>query len=127
MIMRTNADCTVYNKYQGNWVFSHLYGVFWDEVKGINTLKSGLQNADSLTLYIPFKVTCSKEYQDPKQYDGTGWTLQKGDIVVKGIVTDEIKSITDLEQKYGSVHSITSIDKLDFGSANMRHFEIGGK
>jgi hypothetical protein len=63
--------------------------------------------------------------------DKTGyWTLQEGDFVVKGFVTDEISSsftISALQAKYPAVLSITSIDTMDMGSPAMSHWQIGAK
>lgn len=131
--MITNADCTIYNKKLRpdgkNYTYyrTHLKDVFWMENQGLQTEKTGFTTADSLTLLIPVLVNTDKAYQSPKQFDGSGWTLQKGDVVVKGMIDDEIHSISDLEKKYDHVHLITTIDENLYGSLELRHFKVGGR
>lgn len=132
--MRTNADITLYNKYfdkvdrTDSYKKTILYGVFWQESKGSNVIKSGLTNADSLTVFIPHKDHIDT-YQEPKVFatNQSGWTLQEGDIVVRGAIEEEFTTVADLEKKYDHVHMITSVDNMNFGSPHMRHWEVGGK
>ena len=61
-MMRTNADITIYNRYfdkatgLDKYQRTILYGVFWDERKAVNRLQSGLEDADKVTIIIPFAV-----------------------------------------------------------------------
>lgn len=84
-----------------------------------------METADSVVVFIPLMLN---GYVDPKQYvglEGT-WTLKPGDKIVKGLIEQDFTKITDLEKAYDDVHDITKVDKKDFGSANMRHWEVGG-
>ena len=74
---------------------------------------------------IPLSVS---GYVDPKSYTGAEgtWTLKPGDKICKGLIDQDFTKITDLEKAYDDVHDITKVDKKDFGSANMRHWEVGG-
>lgn len=122
----TNTSMSVYNKKNGSFKKHLIKEVFWDDSLGINT-DTGYENADKVNIYIPFDKNADdmKDYKEPKQYDGTGWTLQNGDFIVKGNVDiEEVDGIKDL--KNYEVFEITVIDKKDFGSANMQHFEIRG-
>ena len=98
--------------------------VFWDDSLGVN-LDSGYENADKVNIFIPFDKNDLSNYKEPKQYNGIGWTLQNGDFIIKGdVVETEVNGIKDL--KNYEVFEITVIDKKDFGSPNMQHFEIRG-
>jgi len=131
--IRINSNITIYNKYfnkadrSDSYKKTILYGVFWEETKGSNVLKSGLMSADSIKVFIPHNPH-KASYQEPKAFTGnqSGWTLQREDIIVKGIIADEFVSVADLQKRFDNVHMITNIDNLDFGSPNMRHFKVGG-
>ncbi len=136
--MRTNADITIYNRYfdkatrLDKYQRTVLYGVFWDEVKAVNRVQSGLEDADKVTIIIPFAVTTDKKYAPPKEFekleDKAGYfTLQEGDRVVKGAIDFEITGkVSDLDKEY-EAFTITSVDTKDFGSLHMRHWEVGAK
>lgn len=129
--MYTNANITLYNKYYDattrldKWKRTQIKGVFWDNCKGANVKKSGMEAADSVVVFILLSVS---GYVDPKSYTGAEgtWTLKPGDKICKGLIDQDFTKITDLEKAYDDVHDITKVDKKDFGSANMRHWEVGG-
>lgn len=124
---------TIYNnvdKENGKWVFTQLDGVMWDNSKARNVNTSGIANADALNLIIPFDVTVieGKEYKEPKEWKSkpeNSWTIQTGDIIVKGFVDDVILKHSDLEKKYDEVYVVNTIDAKIFGSKNMWHWEVG--
>ena len=123
--MMTNTNMSVYNKYNNTFKKHLIENVFWDDSLGVN-LNTGYDNADKVNVYIPFDKNDLTEYVEAKQYNGTGWTLQNGDYIVKGNINiDEINGIKDLKDYEAFI--ITVIDKKDFGSYNMQHFEIRGK
>ncbi len=130
--MRTNCDITIFNKVridrETKYIKSYIYGVHWQDSKGVNILRSGLESADSAKLFIPF--SSGENYLTPKEfkvnYNGH-FTLQHEDVVVKGIVEDEYTTIKDLEKKYDFVKTITTVDTKDFGSKNMQHWEVGAE
>ena len=135
--MITNADLTLYNKYYDPTTKAEVYqrtqisGIVWENRKAVNILKSGLLSADQVAIYIPFALGAN--YLQPIAWlaltTKTGkWTLQIGDFVVKGLVTDTVNSsftITNLKAKYNDVLSIKSVDTMDRGSAKMQHWQIG--
>lgn len=137
-MMRTNADITIYNRYfdkatrLDKYQRTILYGVFWDERKAVNRLQSGLEDADKVTIIIPFTVITDKKYVAPKEFEklqdkSNYFTLQEGDRVVKGAIDFEITGkISDLDKEY-EAFTITSVDTKDFGSLYMRHWEVGAK
>jgi IMP dehydrogenase/GMP reductase len=136
--MRTNANITIYNKYVDPETLSEKYqrhqivAIAWESRKAVNVIRSGgYIEADRAALYIPFRR--GEYYQGPIAWqalvDKSGfWTLQQGDFVVKGLVTDEISdtfTITDLSRKYDDVFTISSIDTMDQGSPHLHHWQVG--
>lgn len=130
--MMTNTSMSLFNKYTEPTTKNVSYKkklvkeVFWDDSLGIN-LNAGYENADKVNIYIPFDKNEEdlKSYIEPKQYNGNGWTIQNGDFIIKGDVDKtEVGGIKDL--KNYEVFEITVVDKKDFGSYNMQHFEIRG-
>lgn len=128
--MITNTSMSVFNRYKSTYTDEISYkkhlikNVFWDDSLGVN-LDTGYENADKVNIYIPFNKNDLSRYIEPKQYNGNGWTLQNGDFIIKGdVVETEVNGIKDLKDY--EVFEITVIDKKDFGSLNMQHFEIRG-
>jgi hypothetical protein len=121
-----------------------LDGVFLDLSKQTNVSKSGLSDADSATLFIPFSIVgkdalgSSKSYIEPKAYealqDKSGyWTLKGGGkssavecFFIKGKV-DTVLSYADSLTAYDYVYAVTTVDLRDFGSKDMQHWQVGGK
>lgn len=130
-----NDTCTVYNKYVDSgiekWQRTVLTGVFWDSVRGSNFRKTGVENADSVTILIPGFVTVDRKYVSPKSWQAltgksSSWTLQPGDTIVKGNISYEVvKSSKELEQ-FDDCLKITKADNKNFGSG-MDHWEVGAK
>lgn len=148
--MRTNADLTIYNRYVVNgserYQRTWIQAIAWENRKAANVLRSGLLEADSVAVYIPLERGAS--YLSPRAWgklaDKSGkWTLQPGDYLVKGLVSDEIVdavpgsdgpppvpaqpafTITDLKAKYDDVVRINSVDRMDYGSPHLHHWQIG--
>ena len=136
--MRNNSDITLYNKYVDATTRTEKYqrtqikGVLWENRRAANVIASGgNMAANQANIYIPYARGAA--YKDPAAWQAlvtkTGyWTLQDGDVVVRGLVADTISSaftITDLKAKYSDVHVIRSVDTMDMGSAGMSHWQIG--
>ncbi len=128
--MMTNTKITIYNQYIEPFTHSKVYkkhvidNVFWDDSLGVN-LNLGYENADKVNVYIPYDKNDLSNYKEPKTFNGEGWTLQNGDIMVKGEVDlDNINGIKDLSQYDPFI--MTLCDNKDFGSPNMQHFELRG-
>lgn len=132
--MKTNSSMTIYNKYfnpitrADSWQRHVIYEVFWDSTSGITQYKGLIPN-DKVTIYIPFNSNYMNFFIDPKtfQINHTGyWTIQNGDIIVKGIINDEITKQSELESEYPNVFNVSSITINNYGSPNMRHIEVIG-
>ena len=122
-----------------------LDGVFLDRVHARNIEKSGARDADSASLFIPFSV-CAKDgvtglkktYIGPKAYrelqDKSGyWTLEAGGkssgadcFFVKGEVVSNA-GYKSIRESYDDVYDVTTVDVRDFGSADMQHWQVGGR
>lgn len=136
--MRTNAGLTIYNRYilAGAEAYqrTQIAAVAWEARKAANTLATGGNIAsDSASVFIPFACPEATNYRAPKawQLSRAGkWTLQNGDYIVKGLVTDEIGvgfTMSQLKAKYDDCLQISSVDVMDMGSLNMQHWKIGAK
>lgn len=136
--MITNADCTIYNKYMsaGSELYqrTQIVDVTWSSGKARNVIASGGNiAADQAAVYVPYARGAN--YTLPKAWQAlvtkTGkWTLQVGDYIVKGLVTDEITggfTMTSLKAKYDDVLQISSVDTMQAGSLSMWHWQIGAK
>lgn len=131
--MTTNTKMCVFNKYTDenkNVIFKKhiIEHVFWDDSKAVN-LNRGYDNADDVNVFIPKQQNDMSSYVEPKEYKSLNkWTLQAGDIIVKGDVREkEVSGIKELTTKYDNVFTISLVDDKDFGSSSMHHFEIRGK
>lgn len=138
--MRTNADLTIYNKYVDSVTRTEKYqrtqvkAVAWENRKASNTIATGGNiSADQARVFIPFQRGAN--YAKAKAWQALStktsrWTLQEGDVIVKGLVSDEIGTgftVTALKAKYDDVLMISSVDTMDSGSASMRHWQVGAK
>lgn len=134
--MIPNADITVYNKYIDSATRSEKYqraevkSVVWQSTKAISQMRT--QTAANVALVmIPFER--GTQYAAPKAWQAAKsgkWTLQEGDVIVRGIVTDEITgayTITDLRAEHENVVTIASVDAMDQGSSNSQHWEVNCK
>ena len=130
-----NDVVTVYNKYKNGtvekWQRTVLKGVFWNSVKGAVVRKTGNTSADSLQLIIPCNIRSNRAYKPPKAWarledKQSFWTLQSGDIVVKGDMSYEVeKSSSELNQ-FDDCLKISSVDHKPFGGS-MAHWEVSAK
>lgn len=132
--MIPNADITVYNKYidsatrSEKWQRSEVLDCVWQGVSAIIRFKEQVA-ANTILILIPF--SSGDDYQEPKawQVDREGWTLREGDVIVRGIVTDEIAgayTITNLRAEHQYVAQIVSV--ADRGQGRFtKHWEVQAK
>lgn len=118
-----------------------LRGVMLQASKGANVRESGLEEADAANLYIPFtveavdgKTGAAKTYEKPQEFfksaDRSGlWTLSYNGnggetLFIKGeFISDNMTVV----QYHDDCYKVTKVDAMDYGSADMRHWEVGGK
>ena len=84
----------------------------WEGTKAANVIKSGLKDADGVTVYLPLAV-CG----------GAESPVQAGDYVVKGEVT-YTGSAAELTKAFPAAVKVTSVDTFDFGG--LQHYKISG-
>ena len=134
----TLVNCIEGADYAMQYNTTVLRGVMLQASKRANVNKSGLVDADAVTLFIPFSVDAEgKAFVKPKEYDAQEdksnyWTLKKGDdssavacYFVKGVIPQGM-SYADALETYDDVYRVTSVDVRDFGSASMQHWQVGG-
>jgi hypothetical protein len=134
--VRANTGCTIYNKYIENreerCQRTQIEAVRWEDRKAANVLASGGNlEADKAQLMIPFS---RPGYLEPREWQALAdksnyWTLQVGDVIVKGLVTDEITgvfTISDLDRKYDYVLVITIVDTFDT-TVVFPHWKVGAR
>lgn len=126
--MYTNADVTMYLYSKDGKVEKYtrrpVEGVYWEDVKQSTFLKTGQRDACSVLLVVPLN-----SLDVPIEF------TQGKDLVVKGIVEDEIdcssqeamsKSLAALKSVHGFL-TVTMVDERLYGSESARHYEISCK
>lgn len=118
--MQTNTDLTLYSRSVASgvekWTRSVIADVLWTNRKAVNVIQSGLLDANGVEVYI-------------STYGRTDEIVIKpGDVIAEGIVTKTISTsytITNLKKDYSDVVTVKSVDRYDFGSAQMHHIMVG--
>jgi hypothetical protein len=117
-VLRTNSDLTIYHRSitagAEVWTRQAVSNAMWENRKAANVLRSGLLEADAVTVYVPFARGAI--------------AVKVGDVLVKGAVTDTISgafTMSDLKAKYADVVTVRSVDTMDYGSSALQHWEIG--
>lgn len=137
---------TVYHEYETNNMetvqhITVLHGVFLDEATAARAADVGVESEDSAILYIPFDVdakdgstSVAQSYVGAKAYEQAAdksaiWTLDTNgnSFFVKGNVVCVGKSFEYINGHYDDVYRVTKVDAKDFGSAGMRHLEVGAR
>lgn len=121
--MRTNADMTLYHWNGAGYNRREIRDVWWENAKISNTEKTGMVNADAVTILIPagsapdLAVTTGK------------------DMVVKGICEFEFDNSSEESRSAGmkqlkadqEVFTVNAFDPMLFGSPNIQHYELSCK
>lgn len=125
-----NKDITIVNKWfnketkKDEYKISHVKG-FWSSDDGISINGTQLIKNDGVIVRI---LMSEQNYHSPKEFktNGIGWTLKNDDYIVKGLI-DKINTLTKLKSEYDDVMKITKVSVKDYGSLDMRHFEVSGE
>lgn len=139
--MLTDTNCTLF-KYNGvGFDRYYIAECHWQECKASNVLKSGLQNADSIIVYIPADalVMTPDERTVPSKdlFPNLNKSPQNAskDIIIKGECnfifdnsTDRTasESLKKLREDY-DIHTVMSIDVLLYGSTDLQHIKISAR
>ena len=128
--MLTNENCTLYLKDGNGFVRHYIPKCHWQESKASNVLKSGLQNADGVTVYI-FAKDIGVDLK-------TALLARKSaaqDIIVRGECSFDFDNSSSQSASenlkalniQADVHTVMSIDRLLYGSAELQHFKISAR
>ena len=133
--MIPNGHITIYNRYFVSRVETYqrtvIRDVVWQATKAVSGRSTGVLASNVATVFIP--MARGANYLKPKAWQAARsgkWTLQEGDFIVRGEATDNITTeytITSLRAEYEDVVTITSVDAMDQGSANVQHWQVGCK
>lgn len=136
--MITNADLTIYNKvYDRDAGINRYYrtvlkGVNWQDTTAVQPADKGIVSADVAEIYIPFAVETEKQFRKPKNFVQDAekpslFTVEAGDLVVRGIVEEDLTSAKDeerLKSAYDDVRTIAVVETNDNGSPGMQHWKV---
>lgn len=140
--MITNADITIFNKRYvreertEKFVATQIKGVSFYSRKGTSSGNQDRNAKDTYTIRIPDTAdTSGKAYAEQMEYSGMDdekfpgyWTVQRGDIIVRGLSELEEATETELKQSYSDVITVTNFtDNRSRCSDCMMHWRIGGE
>lgn len=133
--MIPNGHITIYNRYFESRLEKYqrtvIRDVVWQATKAVSGRSTGVLASNVATVFIP--MARGAAYLKPKAWllaRSGKWTLQEGDVIVRGEATDNITTeytLTSLRAEYEDVVTITSVDAMDQGSANVQHWQVGCK
>lgn len=104
--MITNANCTIVRMDDnGEYFIVGTYPCMWQEVEAYEVKKYGEENADKAAVWIP----------------DISADVLKHDRIVRGIIAD----ISDFDPD--TALTVMSASKLDYGSPEIQHIEIGAR
>ena len=115
--MITNADITIYHETYNKetrlkeWEPKQYSGVNWYGKQAVSVGDTGLNAADSYIVRIPTEEAI---------------VISNGDLVVKGLVADQITGPSQLTGKY-ECFVVTAVRDNRRGTPMMRHWRIEGK
>lgn len=140
--MITNADITIFNKRYvreertEKFVATQIKGVSFYSRKGTSSGNQDRNPKDAYTIRIPDTAdTSGKAYAEQMEYSCMDdeifpgyWTIQRGDIIVRGLSELEEATETELKQSYPDVITVTNFtDNRGRCSTCMMHWRIGGE
>ena len=135
LFLSDTAYVTIYNRYtvsrSDTYQRSVVEQVKWTDARAANRMAAGDIANDKAVI----SVLSDANYLAPIAWQAlvtkTGkWTLQVGDYIVYGTVTDTITAlftISDLKAKYDNVLRITSVDTKEIGSVGLGYWEVSAK
>lgn len=137
--MITNADITVYNTWwdpvtrSSKYMRTQIEGIHWYTDQKTNVGDKGLVSADLYKIRIPADaiIQDGRTYIDPIKYKilttdevPKYWTIGKGDLFVKGLITADVEKISDLTLAYNNVGRVNSVSDNRHGMNP--HIRVGG-
>lgn len=126
--MYTNADCTLYLYSRDGKSESYrrlpVEGVYWEDARQSSFLKTGQRDACAALVVVPLG-----------SLDGPVRFTQGKDLIVKGIVADQIdsssqkalsESLAALKRGHGYL-TVVTVDGRLYGSESAQHYELSCK
>ncbi|MDR2486714.1 MAG: hypothetical protein LBD12_01990 [Clostridiales Family XIII bacterium] len=116
--MITNGDMTVFCGFSGpdgrTWQRMYVHNVNWQDVSGSRAGDGGPATADRAMVYAALTIATA--------------VIRKGDILIRGIVTEELGAggLTEKQMQalHGSMRRVLSVKLCDNGSPPMQHVEL---
>ena len=108
-----------------------ISGVSWFYRDNISVDHSGFKNTSSIVIRIPVDADFGgAEYVDPKDYTQQAsksglWTLQAGDIIVKGLAPDSSLRPADLARLFSEKMTVQSVTD-NRRAPNAKHWRVTG-
>lgn len=132
--MLANANITIYNRKKINrsdvWLRTNLIGVNLHGEAELIVGDKDLTAADKYIIRIPNSVECDKTFVDNRTFKALSveetdncYTVQKGDVIVKGLIEDEITSPSQLQEKYDLL-TVLSVTDNRRGSSYTSHIKL---
>lgn len=137
----TTFKCTIYHFDGVGYSKFYVPHCHYQENKASNVVKSGLQNADSVTVYIPLDsliITPSNSLLPAKDIFPNMKIIPKKpsqDLFVKGYCDFDFdnkdqRSVSESMKEFSKdyeYHTIMSIDIKDYGAKRLQHIKISGR
>lgn len=118
------SSCTVYKSNKsGGFDRYYIPSCHWQENKASNVLKSGTQNADSVTVYIPLDSLFDIQYSAAKDIIVKGNCSFRFDNSSQQSISASLKVLRDMCTCY----TIMSIDKKTYGRKQLQHIKISAR
>lgn len=138
--MVTEFSCTYYKYNNVGYARYYISECHWEENRASNVLKSGLQTADSVIVYIPSDVSITapnnKNISLGELFENASSKNVTKDMLVKGKCDFEFKNITQqsvsesmnkFRTQYPQFLTVSSIDNKLYGLKELQHFKISAK
>lgn len=137
--MYTNADITLYNCWYNpdtkkqEYCRTQIRDIHWYTEQKTNIGDKGLVSADLYKIRIPADaaVQGGRKYINAMKYriltadEVYGyWTINNGDLFVRGVIYDDIEKLSDLTLKYANVGRVNSFS--DNRQGLNPHIRVGG-
>lgn len=129
--MRPTETITLINhyneKHEDKYQLTTIKGVYWHGSVAASLSDSGFKAANSFTVRIP-KKSVSATYIPASEWSADnhdGWTLQEGDYIVKGEVSD-ITSPSDLRDSGQQMIAIKGYTENPISFSGLAHWKVVG-
>lgn len=137
--MLTNANLTIYNYWYNpesgkkEYIGTKITGVHWYTDQKTTVTDKGLVSADMYKIRIPDHagIQDGRRYLEAREYSLLTakevlehWTIDNGDLFVKGLWDDQIEKGSDLTVKHALVGRVDSYSDNRYGCNP--HIRIGG-